>query len=281
MRQFRNFGRKAQGGWVQLIGAAISAAAAAKAASDARRQRLAAQESATQQSDQNVQLQREFAQHGIQWRVADAKAAGLHPVFALSGGGASYTPQATQVFQDNSPAYLASMGQTLGNAFNQYMASRGSPSSDSRELYGPPDHLFQTAHAYAIPPQGDEIASTLHPYSPQNQPPVGMTNFAANPAPSSKYWSVPEFGTLILPDAPQFSEALEGLDSITGQGMYLYINRETLGVAAEKALHKLLSSVYSGVPALQTFHKFFGSNIVDTMENINRFSMGRKLKEVK
>lgn len=37
-------------------------------------------------------LQREFAQHGIRWRVEDAAAAGLHPLFALGGGGAAYSP---------------------------------------------------------------------------------------------------------------------------------------------------------------------------------------------
>ena len=38
---------------------------------------------------QNAQLQREFAQNQIQWRVADAKKAGLHPLFAM---GASTQP---------------------------------------------------------------------------------------------------------------------------------------------------------------------------------------------
>jgi len=28
---------------------------------------------------QNIALQKEFAQSGIQWKVADAKAAGVHP----------------------------------------------------------------------------------------------------------------------------------------------------------------------------------------------------------
>lgn len=36
--------------------------------------------------------QREFAQMGIRWRVADAKAAGLHPLYALGGPSATYSP---------------------------------------------------------------------------------------------------------------------------------------------------------------------------------------------
>lgn len=41
---------------------------------------------------ENVALQKEFAQHGIRWRVEDAKAAGLHPLYALGAAGASYSP---------------------------------------------------------------------------------------------------------------------------------------------------------------------------------------------
>lgn len=43
-------------------------------------------------NDRNVELQREFAQNGIRWKVEDAKRAGLHPVAALGGGGASFSP---------------------------------------------------------------------------------------------------------------------------------------------------------------------------------------------
>lgn len=45
----------------------------------------------------NEQTQREFAQNAIQWRVADAKKAGLHPLFALGGGGASFSPNPVTV----------------------------------------------------------------------------------------------------------------------------------------------------------------------------------------
>lgn len=41
---------------------------------------------------QNAALQREFAQQGIQWRVADARAAGLHGLAALGSQPASASP---------------------------------------------------------------------------------------------------------------------------------------------------------------------------------------------
>lgn len=71
-----------------------------------------------EQQARNEALQREFAQHGIQWRVEDAKAAGLHPVFALSGGGAAYSP--TSVIGDVPEARygkaLSNMGQNITRA---------------------------------------------------------------------------------------------------------------------------------------------------------------------
>lgn len=41
--------------------------------------------------DKDAALQREFAQHGIRWRVRDARKAGLHPLAALGASGAAYS----------------------------------------------------------------------------------------------------------------------------------------------------------------------------------------------
>lgn len=43
-------------------------------------------------AEEQIKLQREFAQNGIQWRVADAKKAGIHPLYALGANTATYTP---------------------------------------------------------------------------------------------------------------------------------------------------------------------------------------------
>lgn len=58
-------------------------------------------------------LQKEFAQHGIRWKVEDAKAAGLHPLFALGGQGASYTPT---IVPDSLGPAMASAGQSISRA---------------------------------------------------------------------------------------------------------------------------------------------------------------------
>lgn len=44
------------------------------------------------QMRRNEKLQKEFARSGIQWRVEDAKAAGVHPLFALGGSTAGFAP---------------------------------------------------------------------------------------------------------------------------------------------------------------------------------------------
>lgn len=44
-------------------------------------------------SREEYERQKEFAQNSISWRVADAKRAGLHPLYALNASGATYSPQ--------------------------------------------------------------------------------------------------------------------------------------------------------------------------------------------
>lgn len=65
----------------------------------------------------NYEHQKEFAQNGIRWRVADAKAAGLHPLAALGAQGASYTPSAV-IGDSPDYSFLKDMGQGIGRAMD-------------------------------------------------------------------------------------------------------------------------------------------------------------------
>lgn len=70
-------------------------------------------------AQQNMAMQREFAQHGIQWRVEDAKRAGIHPIYALGGSGASFSPVSANFTGGTSAAdSLGAAGQDIGRAFN-------------------------------------------------------------------------------------------------------------------------------------------------------------------
>lgn len=63
----------------------------------------------------NYEHQKEFAQNGIRWKVADAKAAGLHPLAALGASTAQYTP-ATAIGDSPDWSFLADAGQSIGRA---------------------------------------------------------------------------------------------------------------------------------------------------------------------
>lgn len=65
----------------------------------------------------NYEHQKEFAQNGIRWRVADAKAAGLHPLAALGAQTAGYTPSAV-VGDSPDFSFLRDIGQDVGRAID-------------------------------------------------------------------------------------------------------------------------------------------------------------------
>lgn len=65
----------------------------------------------------NYEHQKEFAQHGIRWKVADAKAAGLHPLAALGAQTSSYTPSAV-VGDSPDFSFLRDIGQDVGRAID-------------------------------------------------------------------------------------------------------------------------------------------------------------------
>lgn len=60
--------------------------------------------------------QKEFAQNAVQWKVADAQKAGIHPLYALGAPTTSYAP--VSVGDGGFSSSLASAGQDLGRAVN-------------------------------------------------------------------------------------------------------------------------------------------------------------------
>lgn len=67
-----------------------------------------------QLAQQNMALQKEFAQHGIQWKVADAAAAGISPLAAL--GAQTSSPSPVSVGGSAPSMDFGSLGQDLGRA---------------------------------------------------------------------------------------------------------------------------------------------------------------------
>lgn len=88
-----------------VIGGGISAIGSLIAGDQSRR-------SADEASRRNYEAQREFAQHGIQWKVEDAVRAGLHPLAVLGASGAAFGPS----FSVGDSSYSAQAGQDIGRA---------------------------------------------------------------------------------------------------------------------------------------------------------------------
>lgn len=78
-----------------------------------------------QLAQQQMAMQREFAQMGIRWKVEDAKAAGLHPLAAL--GAQVSSPSPVSVGGEAPKMDFGSLGQDLTRAF------KASATTDQRE----------------------------------------------------------------------------------------------------------------------------------------------------
>lgn len=89
------------------------------------------QKSNNKNMDKNVKYQKQFAQQGIQWKVNDAKAAGLHPLYAMGANTASFSPVAVQ--DSMGPAW-ANAGQDLSRAM--YSAADSATRGVSKQMAG-------------------------------------------------------------------------------------------------------------------------------------------------
>lgn len=96
-----------------VVGGLISAAGSLFGSSKSKK----AQEAASQRE---YERQKEFAQNGIRWKVEDAKAAGIHPLYALGANTSTYSPQAA-VGNDYG---LSQAGQDIGRAIEAGMTHR-------------------------------------------------------------------------------------------------------------------------------------------------------------
>lgn len=76
-------------------------------------------------AQENIKLQKEFATHGIRWKVDDAREAGIHPLYALGAQTTSFSPVSVGAVPSTGlGSGLAAAGQDLSRAFN---ATRTAP----------------------------------------------------------------------------------------------------------------------------------------------------------
>lgn len=91
---------------------------------------------------QNIANQKEFAQHGVRWKVADAQAAGLHPLAALGAQTSSFS----NVVGGDIPLSktdFGGMGQDIGRAIDA-----GSTQSERTDRMG--QAIARTAQVFSL-----------------------------------------------------------------------------------------------------------------------------------
>lgn len=70
----------------------------------------------------NSAMQKEFAQNGIRWKVADAQAAGIHPLYAMGANTVAFNPVSTGDTSIGSA--LSSFGQDVSRSIHATRTSR-------------------------------------------------------------------------------------------------------------------------------------------------------------
>lgn len=118
--------------------------------------------SAKKAAEQQYRQQKEFAQQGIQWKVADAKKAGIHPLYALGANTTSYAP--VSVGNVNPASGLAEAGQDISRALDV-----------TRSASGKMDAFTQTAQSLQLRRMGLEnelLASQIAKTRQGSNPPL-------------------------------------------------------------------------------------------------------------
>lgn len=217
---------------------------------------LISDSSASRAQEAQVDAQREFAQNGIRWRVADAQAAGLHPLAAL---GAQVTPyQPFSVGESGLGRGISEMGQDISRSMHATRDRNERAAALAVETAARNENLQQSRERHSADMQRAELenmllASQLKRQQVQSNPPfpsmtrgsVGDPNsagsFVVNPAeitsgdptrpertagPSSPAFTRYNFGGGALIDLPsqEASEALESAGPLITVPMIAYQN---------------------------------------------------------
>lgn len=159
---------------------------------------------------ENIRLQKQFAQEGIQWRVKDAEKAGIHPLYALGAQTTSFSPS---IVGDTSlGSSLANAGQDIGRAI---------AAKSTTDEFG---HMAQALTLKRMGLENDLLASQIArinsagTMAPYNSSPVidGEGDYAFVDGPSGRKFAVYRPGLA----AAMQSHYGEGVGDIAGMEAY-------------------------------------------------------------
>lgn len=237
---------------------------------------------------ENVAYQREFAQHGISWRVEDAKRAGLHPLFALGGSGASFTPSAQPVMDGQSISRAAqAVGDFVGQrevmaaqveamkaaAAKDYALASAADSEAARmrqagtvpvaQSFGIGDPRHASSADLEIDGQPNARLSAGSPLAPVEPLPGYLTS---DVKPGFSRFIVPGLGEVLLPSASNMSEALESMENSALQAAVIAANAAHYGPGGAERVRKIMGRWWSdpvgaGVDALRGRARSHGISI--------------------
>lgn len=143
---------------------------------------LIAKKSQEKQAAQNIALQKEFAQSGIQWKVEDAKKAGVHPLYALGAQTTSFSP--VSVGSDPLGQGIANAGQDISRAVN----STSTPTQRTSQFTAAMQSLALEKESLS----NQLLRSQLHRMNQTPNPPLPS---------ASQNWLVDGQGQTTLPDS--------------------------------------------------------------------------------
>lgn len=140
------------------------------------------------QQKANIGAQRQFAQSGIQWRVEDAKKAGIHPLYALGAQTHSFAP--SSVGGSSLAEQLSHAGQDISRAIHA-----NSPQSQRERIYQ--DQVRELSVA-RLGLENDLLASQIAKTRSQVGPPLPTLSSGAGVRP--RLGLIGQFGATPSPD---------------------------------------------------------------------------------
>lgn len=162
---------------------------------------------------EQMQMQKEFAQHGIKWRTDDAIASGIHPLAAMGASGASYSPVSAMMEAPTAEARSRGnmervLGQNLSRATAATMSMEDRAAARLRLESLSLDNQIKTAELRKLNSQ---------PAVPLPTPGQPSANWQETSYPSVAYMRSPTGMVPIMP--PNLAEALESDE--TGQTQWI------------------------------------------------------------
>lgn len=226
-----------------------------------------------------LNAQRQFAQHGLRWRVEDAQRAGVHPLYAMGAQLPSFQP--IQVDTGAMGEAVASAGRELGAGIGGYLRSRSTEAYQSaidRAAAAEHENLMRQSAMEVNSAVADKNAAEaaearsrtlLNTLQINKEHMVGVDPLMSDAfkyqevqlsssrkgqpyiaaGPGDVAWRVyhvmPGFDVL-APNAQNFAESMEGIENYGLQAAVMAINTQYYGAEWEQKALQFLPKIVSG-----------------------------------